>query len=90
MNKKKKQKHKLVKGSLKSTSLSQTLQWYTLTVMAKKTANKCIINLHEYYPVLKNRLKDTHGVSNWSLQGSVLFLLAADVVESKKQMVVIG
>lgn len=44
----------------------------------------------EYCPVLKNRLKATHGVSNWSLQGSVLFLLAADMVESKKQMVVIS
>lgn len=52
--------------------------------------NKMQINALWMYPELKNRLKDTHGVSNWSLQGSVLLLLAADMVESKKQMVVIG
>lgn len=52
--------------------------------------NKMQINALWMYPELKNRLKDTHGISNWSLQGSVLLLLAADMVESKKQMVVIG
>lgn len=58
-----------------------------LTAMLKKLQTTGL----RIYPVLKHiKTEATHSVSNWSLQGSVLFLLAADMVEGEKQVVVIS